>query len=181
MEVDVAGTTRYAEVRFDPWAGLVATDLRVPDLAEGNRFVIRQFVANMSVDSNMSADTSPTSLGVTNETGIRGYLEIWPWDYGTGVDDAGPSGGDPNRYDFNDSPTMGNSYGSFQVHKAPVAGGGSTVLAWNDHNNSTPDIGIGNSTSGHPDWTFTRAASLGTTNWKLTISVETTQPITATG
>jgi hypothetical protein len=177
MQVDVGGVTRYVEVGFDPWAGLTARDLRVPDRLPQNQFTIQRFVENMTVDSNMIAGVSPKSAGVTIGTGRRGYLEIWPWNYGPNASQSGPAGSNGSLYDFNDVPTFNEGYGSVQVHDVTTPGTGSTLLAWNRHSESpVAEIGIGNYIGGvggnHPDWTFTSTESLGTANWKFQISVE---------
>ena len=184
MQVQVGDTLRFAEVSFDPWEGVTATDLRVPDLAsDANKFVLQRFVENMTVTSNMDADASPESHGVTPGTGLRGYLEIWPWNYQSGASGSGPSGSNNNLYDFNDTHAGNSGYGSFQVHDVTTTGTGSTILAWNNHGSSNPDIGLGSRATSHPDWTFAGTNGLGNVNWRLRISVEATPyiPITATG
>ena len=174
MQVNVDGVMRYAEVSFDSWAGLMAQDLRVPDLLSGNRFTIQRFVENMTVVSNMSA--SATSSGVVSGSGRRGYLEIWPWDYGDDPTSGGPTGSNGDRYDFNDVPSVGTGqYGSFQVHDVTDPGPYRTVLAWNRHgHDGQADIGLGTNLamSGQPDWTFAQSNGLGSTDWKLQIRVE---------
>ena len=169
MEVKVGEVVRYAEVSFDPWTGLTARGLRVPDLLDANKFEVQRFVENMTVDSNMTTElmdvtASAKSHGITNGTGRRGYLEIWPWNYNTGANGV---------YDHSDSPSInGGGYGSFQVHDAAT---GATILAWNRHNpgeSNGPDIGLGSFRGPHPDWTFSTTGGLGTTDWKLQIRVE---------
>jgi hypothetical protein len=177
MQVDVGGVTRYVEVGFDPWVGLTARDLRIPDRLPQNEFTIQRFVENMTVDSNLVAGVSPKSAGVTIGAGRRGYLEIWPWNYGPNASQSGPAGSNGSLYDFNDVPTLNEGYGSVQVHDVTTPGTGSTLLAWNRHSESpVAEVGIGNYIGGvggnHPDWTFTSTESLGTANWKLQISVE---------
>jgi hypothetical protein len=150
MEVAVDGTLRYAEVTFDAWSGsLEATDLRVPDLSLGNSFVVQQIVNNMTVDSNMTADVSGKSHGVTTGSGFTGYLEIWPWNYTqdntrdgyTGAPEGVP-GGASGKFDYNDAHAGSAQYGSFQVHNI-TSDYKETVLAWNRHYDSAPDIGLG--------------------------------------
>jgi hypothetical protein len=168
MQVAVSGTVRFAEVTFDPWSGLTARDLRVPDLLSENRFVLRRFVSNMRVDSNMAAGTSTKSTGVVNGAERTGYLEIWPWDYTTATVADGPAGSG-TTYDVNDTHAGTRGYGSFQVHDVTDAGSARTVLAWNNHAVSNPDIGLGSYTGNHPDWTFAGNDGLGTTSWRLDI------------
>lgn len=157
MEVTVAGVPRYAEVSFDAWAGLTVAGLRVP--VPSSPLVIQQNVANLNVESNYP--------GVVNATGQTGRLEIWPWNYGTTA--SAGVGGNSSTYDFDDTHAGSAGYGSFQVHNLSSTPK-QTVLAWNNHGNSNPDIGFGNNTgNAHPDWTFMGASSLGKTNWKLQI------------
>ncbi|NBU59528.1 MAG: hypothetical protein EBS23_07150, partial [Betaproteobacteria bacterium] len=172
MEVSVGGTLRYAEASFDPWqSGLTAQDLRIPDLASANQFTLQKIVSNLSVDSNMTASTLPSkSTGVITGSGKTGYIELWPWNYGTEL--TGPSGvgGNSNTYDINDAPEGSSGYGSFQLHNLTD---NQTVMAWNNHSSSSPDIGLGSQVggTGNPDWTFAGSNSLGESNWRLQISV----------
>lgn len=179
MEVEVGGVLRFAEVSFDPWTGLTARGLRVPDLLSENRFTIQRYVENMVVGSNMTSTASAKSTGVITGSGRRGYLEIWPWNYDSAPTAGGPSGND--GYDYNDSPSVDNGeFGSFQVHDVTDPTANRTVMAWNQHGfAASADIGLGNYTriaDRHPDWTFTSNNSLGSTNWKLQIRVESTPP-----
>jgi hypothetical protein len=154
MEVTYNGTNYYAETFFDAWDGITLSRLQFPSLS--NEFAIQDNVTNMSVDSNY-----PT---VTNTSSTTGRLEIWPWNYGPGAQ----IGGDNSKYDFDDTHSGGSSYGSMQVHNLSAA---QTVMAWNRHSASNPDIGFGNNpaTGGHPDWTFSGGSSLGTSNWKFQV------------
>jgi len=191
MEVQVGPSLRFAEVSFDSWAGLTAGALRVPDLSsDANKFVLQRFVENMTVSSNMTLDVmtdteKSASSGIVTGSGRRGYLEIWPWNYGPEPTNGGPTGSDPtgNRYDFNDTHHGGSGYGSFQVHDVTTAGTGSTIFAWNNHGSAHPDIGLGSRMTADPDWTFAGGVGLGHVNWRLQISVETSPyvPLTATG
>jgi hypothetical protein len=157
MEVTDNNTNYYAETFFDAWDGITLSRLRFPSLS--NAFAIQDNVTNMSVDSNY-----PT---VTNTSSTIGRLEIWPWDYGKGAQ----IGGDNSKYDYDDTHTGGQDYGSMQVHNLSAA---QTVMAWNNHGDSNPDIGLGNNPANtgnnkHPDWTFSGGSSLGTSNWKFQV------------
>ena len=115
----------------------------------------------MSVTSNY-----PT---VTNTSSTSGRLEIWPNNYGAEAQNN--IGGDNSKYDFDDRKHGGGSYGSMQVHNLSAA---QTVMAWNRHYDSNPDIGFGNNPANtgdnkHPDWTFSSGSSLGTSNWKFQV------------
>ena len=169
MQLDVGGTIRFAEVRFDPWADdLTANDLRVPDLSDGNRFEVQKIVSDMSVFSNMTPDVSASSLGVTPGTGLTGYLEIWPWNFSGATDDVlGTTRGGSN-FDFNDTPSVNTAdHGSFQVHNVTTVGSEETVISWTLHRpGDITDVGLGSYTDGNPtttdntDWTLTGESSL---------------------
>ena len=111
---------------------------------------------------------------VTNYDG--GSIEFWAPNYGQRkmVDGIG---GDDTRYDFNDSPNLGQGaevgYGSMQVHDWKS---GATIWALNNFNgDATCDIGIGNNEDGdHPDWTFMHNASRWRTR-RLSIFVQPRQ------
>jgi hypothetical protein len=79
---------------------------------------------------------------------MDGRLEIWPWDYWPYQSGLSPAG-DNGNYDYDDTPTGGGSYGSFQVHDLDNL---KPVFVWNRH--SDPEVAYGKQTSGHPDWTF---------------------------
>ena len=159
MEVTDNGTDYYAETIFDAWDGITLSSLLFPTVSNAN--VIQRTVTNMSVDSNY-----PT---VTNTSSTSGRLEIWPWNYGESAQNN--IGGDNSKYDFDDRHHGSSSYGSMQVHNLSAA---QTVMAWNNHSASQPDIGLGNNPAStgnnkHPDWTFSGGSSLGTSNWKFQV------------
>jgi len=161
MEVTDNNTNYYAETFFDAWDGITLNRLLFP--TEANENVIQRTVTNMSVDSNY-----PT---VTNTSSTTGRLEIWPWNYSKGS--PRNIGGDNSKYDFDDTHSGNQDYGSMQVHNLSAA---QTVMAWNNHGYgvSSPDIGFGNNPANtgnnkHPDWTFSGGSSLGTSNWKFQV------------
>ena len=159
MEVTHNGTDYYAETIFDAWDGITLSSLLFPTVSNEN--VIQRTVTNMSVASNY-----PT---VTNTSSTTGRLEIWPWNYSATAQNN--IGGDNSKYDFDDTHSGNNNYGSMQVHNLSAA---QTVMAWNRHYDSDPDIGFGNNTANtgdnkHPDWTFSSDSSLGTSNWKFQV------------
>jgi hypothetical protein len=99
MQAEADGVDRYAEVTFDAWkSGLSASDLRVPDMASGNRFIVQEVVKNMVIDSNMPAIVGRSS-GVTTSgtpgTLFTGYLELWPWNFVAARSNGIDSDGDP--------------------------------------------------------------------------------------
>ena len=158
MEVTYGGTVYYAETIFDAWDGITLSSLLFPTVSNAN--VIQRTVTNMSVASNY-----PT---VTNTSSTSGRLEIWPYNYSAAANSG--IGGNSSKYDFDDTHSGGSSYGSMQVHNLSAA---QTVMAWNNHGDSNPDIGLGNNpatgNNEHPDWTFQGNSSLGTSNWKFQV------------
>lgn len=106
--------------------------------------ITRQRVDDLEVRSNVA--------GVTTGSGLTGYLEMWPNQYGAAA--SGQIGGASSAaYDVDDSINGTLGYGSFQVHTAGVTA--STALAINTFTQNNPmSVGIGNRPTGHPDWTF---------------------------
>lgn len=160
----------YADVTFDAWSGLTIADLQVPSL--NSSLIIQRNVSNMVVKSNYP--------GVENGFGFTGRLEIWSSDYASTT--MGNIGGSNELYDFNDTPVFGK-YGSFQIHNISsttpqtiLAWNNPSLLAWSNQPVAVPDVGFGNRPISHPDWTFSGSDGLGTSNWKLQISVENTNP-----
>ena len=100
----------------------------------------------------------------TNREGVKdltdydgGCVEIWDTNYRTD-NRASSLGGDPKKYDWNDSPSplakdKSHGYGCLQVCDGK---GKSVVFSLNNFNGGTVDVGIGTNTdpNGHPDWTF---------------------------
>jgi lysophospholipase L1-like esterase len=110
----------------------------------------QRYVTNMNVLSSVP--------GIVNGNGMSGgYLEFWPSVYS-----AGNNTGVPNAssllYDWGDQRTEGR-YGSMQIHNVNAT---QTLLAFNHWANggAVVDLGIGNSTGAHPDWTFAANASV---------------------
>ncbi len=119
--------------------------------------VFQQKVNNLDVNSNKSGVVKGTSISTGN-------IEFWSSCYTqpNGISIPGASG---STYDFGDTRSSGNScYGSMQVHNYGAA---QTIFAWNQWDETGPsrntDLGIGNSSTGGPDWTFrANAASYST-------------------
>jgi hypothetical protein len=153
-------------VSFDPWSGVKAIDLRIPDDLAANRFILQRDVSNLSVASNVGT--------VTAGSGLSGRLEIWPYNYSPSTNSIGLSPtGDPATYDYDDSPyPTDNGHGSFQVHNLTNR---QTVLAWNMHRaGGPPELGFGNSPSGNPDWTG--IPTVNSSGFKVQIWVESGVP-----
>ena len=142
---DKDGDTSFVFADFDAFspdaAALVLRgDARMPD--------VRAEVAGLRVRTN-------TALKTPDGTGA-GFVEFYGSNYGRGTQPS-PAGGDPQKYDFNDTPQPGSStgpgYGCLQVHDLASK---TTVLAFNHFNGTGApcDVGIGKNPGEHPDWTF---------------------------
>ncbi len=158
-KLEIAGTVKkigyalilngkdYVFVTMDPFT----TDLNkigVPDKASGARF--QQKISNMTVKSNVK--------GVKNGTfAIGGNIEFWDCNYNP-TNKANVPGASNQTYDFGDrlaDPSPG--YGSMQIHNYAAR---QTVFAFNNFAaGQNCDLGIGNSPTGNPDWTFSHSAS----------------------
>ena len=110
---------------------------------------VRQPVANLTVRSNSPAVKTLTDAGC-------GFIEFYTSTYSARTMDT-PKGGDPAKFDFNDTPTKPNAfgYGCLQIHDLASK---RTVLAFNhfDAASKPCDVGIGSDPDprGNPDWTF---------------------------
>ncbi len=138
------------------WASMAAftRDVRkigLPTAPSGAFF--QRAVGAMSVRSNVP--------GLPVGDDVQGNLEFWPNNYAT-ANAAGVSGARDDAYDTGDAPADPVAgYGSFQVHASAT---GTTLLAYNRWGLAdTSDIGIGNSPTGQPDWTFRQNAAEFTT------------------
>jgi uncharacterized repeat protein (TIGR02543 family) len=156
-QYDVSGT--YTT----PAASIAYLSVPAPD----NQFIIQTDVTDLTIES------SETSI---NNHGVSGRLEIWPFDYGY-TRNTTLTGGSASYYDINDRPSSSttSTYGSFQVHDVTNT---RTVLAWNNHGSTSPDIGIGNSSACNGtgnDWTFCGGTR---TNFKLETFINS--PVTFT-
>jgi sialate O-acetylesterase len=125
-----------------------AGKIGVPTVASGASF--QQPVQSMEVFSNVS--------GLTKGLRIQsGNIEFWPNNYGPG-NGANVPGASSGVFDFGDDPGPPvDGYGSMQVHNGAAK---ETVFAVNHWGaGSNADIGIGNSSGPHPDWTFSGNAA----------------------
>jgi hypothetical protein len=172
MGTTISSVAKYADVDFYNWstdktAASVSpsiTNLRIPSTAgTSSQFIVQADVTDLNIYSDNSS--------VTSGFGMDGRLEIWPWDYGTSVSSLLPAGNGSN-YDYDDTPTGGSSYGSFQVHDLDNR---KPVFVWNRHG-SGPEVSYGISSGGHPDWTFCTSECPAPTSFSLQIYVNS--PIT---
>lgn len=105
-------------------------------------------VGAMTVASNVA--------GLPTGDGIEGNVEHWPNNYAA-ANGGRVAGASDATCDFGDAPADPVAgYGSFQVH---ATASGTTLLAYNRWGfTDAADIGIGNSPTGNPDWTFRQNA-----------------------
>ena len=147
---DKKGDTTYAFAEMDAFAAdSDAMVLRADPSAKP----VRALVSNLRVRTN--SPRLRTADGMS-----KGFVELYMCNYGPATMSV-PAGGDPRKFDYNDTPRFapgnGLGYGCLQVHDL---GAKATALAFNHFNAaSVPcDVGIGNGTGDNPDWTFARNA-----------------------
>lgn len=120
----------------------------VPTFQSGAHF--QQNVTNMTVISNVKGIVTGVNLS-------GGNIEFWPNNYGPDNSAHVPNASS-STFDFGDQPSdPADGYGSMQVHNHDAKQTLFALNHWRDGNQA--DLGIGNSTSANPDWTFTRNAS----------------------
>ena len=111
------------------------------------RISFAQPVNNLAVFSNVKN----VCKGFFN----AGSIEFWSGNYKQ-PNQYNVAGASASTYDFGDSSSgYGIGYGSMQIH---IPAERQTVMAYNNFTNILCDIGIGNSPTGHPDWTFSQSA-----------------------
>ena len=136
------GNTQYLYVSMDAFTNAL-DKIGVPTVASGAHF--QQNVANMNVYSNVK--------GIVTRTGLAGgNIEFWPNNYGP-ANSANVPNASAQVWDFGDEPSgPADGYGSMQVHNHAAK---QTLFALNHwREGSHADLGIGNQTTGNPDWTF---------------------------
>ncbi len=139
---EMDGATHYLYVSMDAFT----TDLEkigVPTAKSGAHF--QQNISHLDVYSNVRGIVAGTELA-------GGNIEFWPNNYGQ-ANSAGVPNASSETYDFGDQPfDPVDGYGSMQVHNHDAR---QTLFAINHWSaGARADIGIGNQSSGNPDWTF---------------------------
>ncbi|MGI9243080.1 MAG: hypothetical protein ACR2RV_19945, partial [Verrucomicrobiales bacterium] len=140
------GDPEFIWVAMDPFTS-EKKRIGVPTFASGARF--QSAVDQLDVISNVPGITTGSGLG-------GGHIEFWPSSYQTFNTGAVP-GASSSTYDFGDAPESVGTYGSMQVHNADAT---QTLFALNGwgQDGRILDLGIGNSTGDHPDWTLEKNA-----------------------
>ena len=162
LDTTVSATSYYAETDFYEWVrGNTANatsnsswdptvdSIRIPSTTTNQQYTVQANVSDLNVYS-----TSPRVTNSNGSTGLRGRLEIWPWNYTTTLSTLTDptNAGDGATYDFNDSPNGDGAYGSFQVHDMT---NGKPVFVWNNIGYGyNAEVGYGTASSGNPDYTF---------------------------
>lgn len=139
---DEKGRTRFLYASMDAFTDEV-TKIGVPTFTSEVQF--QQAVAHLNVWSN--AD------GIVTGTGLEGgNIEFWPQNYAPGNATSVP-GASGSVYDSGDQAVeRARGYGSMQIHNHDA---GQTLFAINHWDTGDKaDIGIGNRSESHPDWTF---------------------------
>ena len=120
--------------------------LQVPTTNSPNIFIIRGEAEDLTVSTNLASST------VQKGSGLRGHVEIWPWNYWA---NGGLLGSNDGLYDWSDSPTLDGDHGSFQFHtnNSTNTSLNKTIVAWNLLSRGG-EFGFGTAPAGqHPDWT----------------------------
>jgi sialate O-acetylesterase len=125
--------------------------------SDASKIAVPQFSADAFFQQPVKGMESYSTVSSLNREGIQGNIEFWSGNYAT-QNTANVPGASGAIYDFGDS--MGdplNGYGSMQVHDTT---GKQTLFAINHWGaGEAADIGIGNSSGPHRDWTFKSNAS----------------------
>jgi sialate O-acetylesterase len=141
MELQSERGRQYLYVSMDAFTQDLAK-IAIPTAASAANFA--KTVTNLVVRSNVA--------GIVNGDGLSGHIEFWPNNYAPAG--RGLAGASATLYDFDDSPNEPvDGYGCMQVHN-PAAK--QTLFAINQWKSggSGANIGIGNDSGQHPDWTF---------------------------
>jgi lysophospholipase L1-like esterase len=136
------GTVQYLWTSMDAFTA-DAHKTGVPIASLGTAF--QRYVSHLDVKSNVA--------GVSNGVSMTGgNLEFWASSY-TATNTAGIPGASDTAYDFGDSGgTATAGHGCMQIHNSTY---GQTLFGMSNWgtDNQTLSVGIGNQSSGSPDWT----------------------------
>ncbi|MEO9931465.1 sialate O-acetylesterase [Rhodopirellula bahusiensis] len=144
---DVGGNVKSVFVSMDAFTDDIAK-IGIPTADAKAKF--QQSVESMTVYGSDSSVSSGAEIK-------NGRIEFWPNNYSPSNADKVP-GASGTAFDFGDEPGMPVSgYGCMQVHNVDAR---QTVFAINNWKNGpNADLGIGNHSGEHKDWTFTSNAS----------------------
>lgn len=137
-----SGDIQYLYVSLDAFTD-DAKKIGVPTFASGGHF--QQDVAHMNVWSNVNGIITGRDLE-------GGGIEFWSQNYAPS-NAASVPGASSSLYDFGDQPAdPADGYGSMQIHNRDAQQTLFAVNHWSQGEQA--DIGIGNRSESHPDWTF---------------------------
>lgn len=123
------------------WAEMDAFTTTKSQLGIPVDWMFKQAVQNVTVVSK-AANTPSVAVPTT------GGIEFWSNCYNT-------PGGNGGVYDYDDTPTTDDCYGSFQLSI-----GTDMVFSYNRWSGGgDSDLGFGNQPTGHPDWTFAQTSA----------------------
>ncbi len=124
---------------------------------DASKIAIPQFSAKAFFQQPVKGVESYSTVSSLNREGIEGNIEFWSGNYAT-QNTAKVPGASEAIYDYGDSMSEPvNGYGSMQVHDTT---GKQTLFSINHWAaGAGADIGIGNSSGPHRDWTFSSNAS----------------------
>ncbi len=154
MELDA----NWVYVSSDPFTQ-DARLLGVPASAGNGGGNFQQVLTHMNVSAAVGS-------GIVNGTDIgTGNIEFWSSDYSAGNGISIPNAS-ATAYDFGDTKTANNTYGSMQIHNYDLDGAGAGVAGqtlfayncWGYKTSGTTELGIGNRATVQPDWTFAQNA-----------------------
>ncbi|MDR0931516.1 MAG: acetylxylan esterase [Victivallales bacterium] len=135
------GKMQWVFTAMDPFAD-TAAEVAVPFPGSP---IFQTYVTKLEVASNVES--------VKTGTFDKGNIEFWGTNYG-GRNSKNIPGASNSAFDFGDSCASNGDYGSMQVHNFQEK---QTVFAFNSLKAQICDLGIGNSPTGNPDWTFTQS------------------------
>lgn len=137
------GPAQFVFVSMDAFTADIGK-VGIPDTNTGAKFQMK--VASMNVHSNVEGVVTGIALE-------GGNIEFWPNNYGP-YNGASIPNATNDKYDFGDAPgDPVDGYGCMQVHNHVAKQTIFAINKWNSGNNA--EIGIGNSPTGNPDYTFT--------------------------
>lgn len=157
----IENDNNFVWVSFDAWSLMSSYDVPTGD-DTSNVFTIQRDVTNMNIISN--------SPNVINASGVKGRLQIWPSNYGEGINTL-LAGGIHTKYDCNNnSYNTSINHGAFQVFNINDINKPLTIFGWNHQRNDGGfEFGFGNNPNGHLDWTDSNSIP---NNFKLQIFVK---------
>lgn len=132
-------------IEFDDFTGNSAGRVGVP-LTETYETNVTNMIVKYKKPGTFPGNVSNTQYN--RLSAVTGRINFWPSNYGT-------TGENDSLYDSDDSGfSTSNGYGSFQFFDVSVSPS-HCIFAWNAWPpGASGDLGMGNNSGTHPDWTF---------------------------